>query len=83
MKISTRRVFFKYMALLGLVTWATTPLQAKIAQDKIGYQDTPKDSQKCIDCIHFLPKTNECKLVEGSIDPEGWCKLYYKFVAKK
>ena len=83
MKVSTRRSFFRYMAVLGLVVWGTTPLQAKIAQDKIEYQDTPKDGKKCIDCIHYFPDTKECKLVEGLIDPNGWCKLYYKFVPKK
>jgi hypothetical protein len=78
MKISTRRVFFKYMAMLGLIAWSTTPLYAKAAKDKVEYQDTPKDGKKCIDCIHFIAATNECKVVEGSVSPDGWCTTYLK-----
>jgi hypothetical protein len=78
MKNSTRRSFFRYMAILGLVAWSTTPLYAKATKDNVKYQDTPKDGKKCIDCIHFLAATNECKVVEGSISPDGWCTVYVK-----
>lgn len=79
MKIyTTRRLFFKYMAVLGLAAWGTTPLHAKAAKDKLKYQDTPKNGEKCIDCVHFLPDTNECKVIEGSISPDGWCMIYLK-----
>ncbi|OHE10968.1 MAG: iron oxidase oxidoreductase [Sulfurimonas sp. RIFOXYD12_FULL_33_39] len=76
MKFSTRRVFLKYMAILGLGVWSTTPLYAKAAKDKLKYQDTPKDGKKCVDCVHFLAATNECKVVDGSISPDGWCMIY-------
>lgn len=66
------------MAILGLVAWSTTPLYAKATKDNVKYQDTPKDGKKCIDCIHFLAATNECKVVEGSISPDGWCTVYVK-----
>lgn len=78
MKVSSRRVFFKYMAMLGLITWSTTPLHAKATKVQIAYQETPKDGNRCADCLHFLPDTNECKIVEGSISPDAWCKLYFK-----
>ncbi len=83
MKVSSRRDFFRYMALFGLLTWSAVPLHAKITKEKIDYKDTPQDGKRCIECIHFLPDTNECKLVEGTIDPNGWCKLYYKLKPKK
>lgn len=72
-----RRDLFRYMTLLGLVAFSAVPLHAaKAAQSAVKYQDTPKDDEKCSDCVHFIPKTNECKVVEGSIDPEGWCNLF-------
>lgn len=75
---TTRRDFFKYMSLLGLSTMYTTPLYAKTAKEAVKYQSTPKDGQKCSECMHFIAETNECKTVEGSIDPNGWCTIYFK-----
>ncbi len=76
MKITTRRSFFNYMALLGLVTFSATPLHAKGPKEAFKYQESPKDGKKCSDCIHFIAQSNECKVVRGSISPEGWCTLY-------
>lgn len=64
------------MALLGLVTFSTTPLFAKSPKNQVQYQEQPKDGKKCSACIHFLSKTKECKVVEGTVAPEGWCTLY-------
>ena len=72
-----RRDFFRYMTLLGLAGFSAAPLQAaKYAKNIIQYQETPKDGKKCSACMHFLPKTNECTLVEGSISPDGRCRLF-------
>ncbi|MCJ7765152.1 MAG: high-potential iron-sulfur protein [Thiovulaceae bacterium] len=72
-----RRDFFRYMVLLGLAGFSAAPLQAaKLAKNKVQYQETPKDDQKCKDCLQFLSKTSECKLVEGSINSDGWCSLF-------
>lgn len=76
MKLSTRRDFLKQAAFLGLVSFSTTPLYAKASKKNTAYQGKPKDGEACKDCMHFLAKTNECKVVEGSISPDGWCKLY-------
>ena len=75
---TSRRDFFKYMSLLGLGAMYTTPLYAKTAKETVKYQSTPKDGQKCSECLHFIAETNECKTVEGSIDPNGWCTIYFK-----
>lgn len=66
------------MAMLGLVTWSTTPLYAKAPKKAFRYQETPLDGKKCSDCIYYLPETSECKMVEGSISPDGWCTIYMK-----
>jgi hypothetical protein len=49
--------------------------QQKMAQKLVQYQLTPKKDQKCSICLHFVPPDG-CKLVEGKINPEGWCALY-------
>ncbi|MDA3945365.1 MAG: iron oxidase oxidoreductase [Helicobacteraceae bacterium] len=79
-----RRDFFRYMALLGLAGFSVAPLQAaKYAKTIIQYQETPKDGKVCKDCIQFLPETSGCKLVEGSINPEGWCRLFVLLPEKR
>nr|WP_321267113.1 high-potential iron-sulfur protein [uncultured Sulfurimonas sp.] len=69
--------------MLGLATFATTPLLAKGTKAQYKYQDTPKNGQMCADCMHFLADTKECRMVEGSIKPQGWCAAYYKQPQKK
>ncbi len=83
MRVTTRRSFFQYMAVLGLITFTTTPLFAKGTKKQYLYQETPKDGNKCSACTHFIPETNECKIVEGSISPDGWCSVFSKIPEKK
>ncbi len=78
MKVTTRRSFFQYMAILGLVTFSATPLFAKGTKEKYLYQESPKDGNKCSMCMHFIAETNKCKLVKGSISPDGWCASFFK-----
>lgn len=78
MKVSTRRSFFRYLALLGLVTFSATPVYAKALKDKVKYQDQSHDAQQCSTCNHYIPAKKECKLVAGTISPNGWCTLYSK-----
>jgi len=49
--------------------------QQKMAQKLVQYQKTPKNNQKCSICLHFVPP-DSCKMVEGKIDPNGWCALF-------
>jgi hypothetical protein len=72
-----RRDFMRTLAVMGMVSFAPTAAQAaKLAQEKVQYQETPKDGNVCRDCMHFLPENNTCRLVAGTINPEGWCQLY-------
>jgi hypothetical protein len=48
---------------------------AKMSQKAALYQDTPKGDQRCDNCTLFLPDSG-CKIVDGTIRPEGWCKFY-------
>lgn len=49
-----------------------------LSQASVHYQKMPRDGQKCSDCAYFIPgKTataaGSCRLVDGTIDPNGWC----------
>ncbi len=46
--------------------------QEKIAQNLVQYQNQPKNGQKCSTCVNF-EAPNACKIVAGTINPEGWC----------
>ncbi|SEA35499.1 high-potential iron-sulfur protein [Microbulbifer marinus] len=77
----TRRKFLKLtsssVALLPVALIATdrATAQTKAKKEAVQYQDTPKNGQKCVDCVLFEPP-EACKVVEGKIAPEGWCSLF-------
>ena len=51
--------------------------EAKMAQNAVKYQDSPKDGKQCDGCKLFVaPKA--CKSVAGDISPSGWCALWVK-----
>jgi High potential iron-sulfur protein len=51
--------------------------QQKVSKEQAKYQDSPKDGHKCSECAYF-EKPNACKIVEGDINPDGWCQLWTK-----
>jgi hypothetical protein len=83
----TRRTFVTNAivlpALAGLLLAETTTAEAKGSQAQFKYQSTPKNGQKCSTCTQFNPgsspsKNGTCKVVDGSISPNGWCIAYAK-----
>jgi High potential iron-sulfur protein len=57
----------------GVMFWAGA--REKMSQKEAEYQDSPKDIRMCATCTLFEPP-NACKLVEGEISPNGWCKAF-------
>jgi hypothetical protein len=49
--------------------------QVKAAKKIVKYQEKPNGAQECDKCLHFEPPSS-CKLVEGKINPKGWCSLF-------
>jgi hypothetical protein len=72
-----RRVFFKCVAFLSLLSFSTMPLYAKGTQEQFKYQSKPNNGQSCQGCMHFEAEKKECKVVDGTISAEGWCTLYH------
>lgn len=49
--------------------------EAKLSQEQVSYQPTPKGERKCSGCVNYEGNGN-CRVVAGPIDPEGWCRLW-------
>jgi len=79
----TRRSMLRCAALLAGGTLAAGVIQIKPAyaqkagKEAVKYQDSPKDGQKCADCLYFQAP-GSCAVVEVAISPNGWCSLYNK-----
>ena len=84
-KKMSRRTLLKSAALLAGI--AAIPVVAEAAgsvpKAAMKYQDQPKGSQECSNCMQFIPGKSadamgECKVVAGPISPKGWCVAYVK-----
>jgi High potential iron-sulfur protein len=53
------------------------PAQAadKMTKAQAEYQDTPNGIYSCATCTLF-EAPNGCKVVEGEVSKEGWCKAF-------
>ena len=47
----------------------------KISQRAVAYQDHPEGDKRCDKCIQFQPPDG-CKTVDGTISPNGYCRLF-------
>jgi hypothetical protein len=57
---------------------ATPPAPApgqKLAQAAVQYQNHPNNGQLCSICVNFQAP-NACAIVEGKINPVGWCVAF-------
>lgn len=84
MKSSRRELLKTGAAALAGVCLARVALaQAKATKQAMQYQDHPKGDQQCDKCMQWIPGPNpgakgSCKVVEGPIDPNGWCVAFVK-----
>ena len=73
---SRRAVLWTGVSVLASAFVATSATaQQKAKQKIVQYQEKPKGTQECDNCLHFVAP-DSCKLVEGKINPKGWCQLY-------
>ena len=71
-----RRVLTGGLAVAALALAAPAARgQQKAAQKVVQYQEKPKGAFECDKCLHFVAP-DSCKLVEGKINPKGWCQLF-------
>ena len=62
-------------AAMMLARTGTSQAQAKMPKQTAQYQDSPNGDQKCEGCRFFVGG-GSCRLVEGEISPNGWCRLF-------
>jgi hypothetical protein len=77
---NTRRTLLRVtLGTLGAVTFlgmgARSAKAAKVSKSVVGYQNSPKGSERCDNCRNFEPP-DACAKVEGPIDPKGWCSFW-------
>ena len=62
---------------VAVLAASTAPAEAKMSQKAAGYQGKPQNDQSCSNCTLFKAPSS-CTLVDGTIDPSGWCRFYVK-----
>jgi hypothetical protein len=68
-------------ATAAILTAGEASAAPKTTQSAVQYQDKPKGSAKCSGCKFYQPAKDpkakgQCKVVAGSISPNGWCVAY-------
>jgi anaerobic selenocysteine-containing dehydrogenase len=51
--------------------------QQKVPKESVKYQDKPNAEKKCSNCAQFVAP-NGCKVVDGTISPNGYCAVWAK-----
>lgn len=81
----TRRKLIRFMVFGATIPFFGGVINkveaSKASKEAMKYQDSPNGSEKCSNCIQFIPgeepqATGKCKVVEGNISPQGWCTAY-------
>ena len=76
-RLSRRSMLGGVIGAAGIL--AATPKRAtaqpKISKVAVNYQDHPDGDKRCDKCIQFQPP-DACKVVEGSISPQGSCRIF-------
>ena len=47
----------------------------KLSPKVVAYQDHPNGDKRCGKCVQFQPP-NACKIVDGAVSPEGYCRFF-------
>ena len=78
----SRRKIIKFMAVGATVPILNSLIgqvqAAKASKESMQYRDKPNGKEQCSNCMQFITASGECRVVEGSISPNGWCVAYAK-----
>ena len=80
--LQRRRLLQSAMVMAGATLTAGIGVKNSLAQQKASkeamkYQDKPNGAQQCSNCAQFIPP-NGCKVVDGTISPQGYCIAWVK-----
>lgn len=51
--------------------------QQKVSKESMKYQDKPSGEKQCSNCAQFVAP-GSCKVVDGTISPQGYCLAWAK-----
>ena len=78
---SRRRLLKSAMVMAGATLSAGISVnslaQQKASKDAMKYQDKPNGDKQCSNCAQFTPPSG-CKVVDGTISPQGYCIVWVK-----
>ena len=76
-RLSRRSLFCSAVGATGVLTLTLNPAlaQPKISKVAVNYQDHPDGDKRCDKCAQFEPP-NACKVVDGTISPQGSCRIF-------
>ena len=77
-KLSRRLVLRGAVAAAGAVPDLLSGMgaaYAKVPKQSVSYRETPNGGNSCSTCGNFVAPS-ACSLVEGAINPDGWCGLF-------
>ena len=68
------------LGAIPLIARSSPAVAAKVARDIVQYRDEPRNGKVCAGCWAYVPGPNPerglCRVVEGSISPNGWCMAF-------
>jgi len=75
--LSRRSLLRSAAAAAGIlgVTSNRAEAQPKISKVAVNYQDHPDGDKRCDKCAQFQPP-DACKMVDGTISPQGSCRIF-------
>jgi hypothetical protein len=82
-KLSRRSLLRRAAGLAGVSLAGTfipirlASAQQKVAKEAMKYQDKPNGDMKCDNCMQFVAPSS-CKVVDGTISPNGYCIAWVK-----
>ena len=80
-KISRRHLLKGVVLLAGASLTASLDrhalAQQKASKESMKYQDAPNADKQCSNCAQFVAP-NSCKIVEGTVSPQGYCIAWQK-----
>jgi hypothetical protein len=60
---------------LGALSESRADNSSQLRKQDVRYQDQPKGNQRCDGCKNFVGPS-ACRVVQGSVNPNGWCLLF-------
>jgi hypothetical protein len=76
-RLSRRSLLRSAAGATGVLAATLNPVlaQPKISKVAVNYQDHPDGDKRCDRCVQFQPP-DACKMVEGTISPQGSCRIF-------